>query len=960
MLTDLIVPALEMMMRQFAFFRSASFQLTWHFLQFLLTNVATAAVAATTAQAQESTSNFPIQTIEVTGSAPERDVMAVFSTILTRDDIARSGAQSTAELIQSLPAMQGYTNAAASVGGSGGGVETTSLHSFGSQNTLVLLDGSYGSGSAVNLASIPLAAIERIEITTDGSSTRYGTGAMGGVVNIILRKNSLGGEVQFSVERPQESGGGSTRVSISQGFGDVDQDGYNLLLAFSHDQQAELKATQREFGRTGVIPFSLNGTRYLFTDLSGNTAPASVTVNQANGTTTQFSPYLLANSSCNPGTYKVGLTCEYDYASSTELLPRSQRNSLFTTWNSKLGGGANLFGELVLSQLDVTSQIAAPSRSLGFSLNDPLGQAYVSSYLAQLGINPNNVTSLTLNSRIPDAGTRIDDFHIIAKHLVLGVEGKNREWNYQASLMHSENSENDNVNGGYLDLNALTAIASGGGYNPFTLPGNYAAVLAPAILHQSVDTTHSRLDNANAKVSGDLWRLPGGAVRLDLGAEIFRQGYADNPSAILQGPNALQPNFTDGIVGNNNTALPYNTTRINWAGFGQLQLPLSKQLELGAAARYDHYDAARSSDNFDINGNPTGPAIEGNTFAKATYRLALKFQASDALTLQASYGTGFNAPMLTTITAPLTLSGTTNAQYPCPVGVNDARAIGCQGMARYDVLSGGNPNTGSNGLKGEESTQSMIGLRFNPNKQISLAFSLWQGTLTNSFAVLQEQTAFNNPIGYSNLFKLIYDPYAGQRVIAFEEVPVNLGSGSARGIDWEHTFKANSALGKLNLSWSGSYMIKLEQTYPGGVSQSDIGKFGADQAVVFRLKSRLMLSQQESEQVTNSITINYQSGYHDQTYVAEDGVISLANPDGSLGPYVALNKHEVASYTTFDWQTLVAPNQRCRLRFGIKNLFDRAPPFSLVTAGDGLQVGYDGRYANPLGRQFYLQSTYQF
>jgi iron complex outermembrane receptor protein len=88
--------------------------------------------------------------------------------------------------------------------------------------------------------------------------------------------------------------------------------------------------------------------------------------------------------------------------------------------------------------------------------------------------------------------------------------------------------------------------------------------------------------------------------------------------------------------------------------------------------------------------------------------------------------------------------------------------------------------------------------------------------------------------------------------------------------------------------------------------------------------------------------------------------VRIVNPDGSFGPYVAMPNHNVASYTTFDWQVKAQVQKGLVITAGIKNLFARTPPLSLVVAGGGNQVGYDARYTDPLGRQFYITGAYKF
>ncbi len=920
------------------------------------------------AQEIDDTKNQPVGLVVISASPAHNDNISVSNTLITREEIAKSGAQSVAELLQSLPAMQGFTNAAASVGGGGSGIETASLHGIGAEYTLVLVDdqrmASYGSGSGVNLASIPLSAIEKIEISTDGAATRYGTGAIGGVVNIILRKNSTEGDLQFTLNQPQHAGGGqSTNMSIAKGFGNLGSDGYNVFLAYSHDQSSSLDATQRNFSKTGYVPFSFGGSRYLFSNLTPYTSPASVTVlsqNHGDVSATQFSPNLLASGACSSNTFAVAGVCQYDYAATVQLLPQNRTNSAFASGSLSLGTHATLFTEMLWSDYSLTERANATIVSENLPQDSPLAQTYVAPYLSQLGINPANVTSLSVNMIFPDAGGQTQTFDTVARHFVVGIRGQISDWEYQTSLAHSVSNAKNFADSGMLSQNAVTSILTNGTYNPFEPPTNASAVLAPAQLHQLLDDAVSTLNSIQIQGTTDLFKTPGGFAHISIGAEFERQSYDDNPSSILQGPSPLQPGYTDSIAGANSTNYPYNTSRYSQAGFGELHLPLTSTLDLGTALRYNSYGQAYSSENVNSNGVEVGPAYEGNTFKKTTYQLALHFRPTKEIGLLASYGTGFRAPTLENITAPLTFAGTTIGQYACPVSSSDPRSVGCQGFARYDVLSGGNPNTGAEGLKPETSTETTLGLHFELSQHISLDFTVWEGHLSNSIAVLQEQWAFNNPAGYSDLFKLVNDPSRGQQTLAFEEVPINLATGSAAGIDWNHLVSFDSSIGKVRIQSGGSYILKFIQVFPDGQLESDLGRYGADQNVIFRLKSQLVATLQSSDHLSNSLVANYQSGYYDQNFSAADQTISNINPNGSIGPYVGFDGHRVASLTVFDWQTKIALGANSVLSLGIKNCFNRKPPFSLVTIGSGEQTGYDSRYASPLGRQFYLQALVHF
>jgi iron complex outermembrane receptor protein len=921
-------------------------------------------------QAQETkTDDAPqqMQRVEITGSSIKRITKegALPVQTLTKEDIAKTGAQSVADLIQALPAMQGFIPSSNSVNGSGAGVETASIHSLGSGYTLVLLNGRRMAKSAitnndyaVNLASIPLAAVERVEILTDGASALYGSDAIAGVVNFILKKNSTSTDVAATYNAPTKAGGKSFNVGISKGFGDLDKDGYNLLLAYSHDEQKNLVADQRGFAKSGVVPFSVGGQNYSLYQLSSNTSPAGVTLHHNDNSTTQFSPDFLKNGVCGPHTFRSNNYCKFDYASTVELIPESTRDSFTASGNLKLNSDTTLFSDIVVSKFSIKPQYAPVAQPVGLSLSSPLYAKYVTPYLARLGEDPANIKSASLGLRLFDTGGRKDEYRTDALHMAFGVDGNFKGWDYNASYTHSQNRWYDNALGGYASNNAFNAIMASGAYDPFLPAGSGVAALAPSVLHQTLDQSTSKLDIVNLHGSHDLFKAPGGTAQLGVGVEATRESHTDSPSDILQGQNGMQPNFTDNILGGGFGALPSSSKRNNYGSFAELLVPVAKNFDVTGALRYDSYEAAKNDKVFDQVGNPLGSATQGNSASKATYKVSARWQPIETLLLRGSYGTGFKAPTLAQITSPAILGSTANS-HPCPFSAPDPRAAGCQGTTQYDLLQVGNPNTGSAGLKPETSKQSTVGFRLEPVRNVSIGFDWWQVKIKDQISQVQENLAFNDPVTYSKLLTLFNDPFNGPTV-AFTSVPVNLASAKYSGIDWDHTFKTKSPIGDMSLQWTGTYMLKAEQTFPGSGKQSSLGKYGADQNVVFRVISRLAASLKVSDMFTHSLIANYRSGYHDQTFTADDATVRIVNPDGSFGPYVAMPNHNVASYTTFDWQVKAQVQKGLVITAGIKNLFARTPPLSLVVAGGGNQVGYDARYTDPLGRQFYITGAYTF
>ena len=257
----------------------------------------TLAMSTTPALAQQQ-----LERVEITGSSIRRVEAdtALPVQIVTREEIARSGANSTEQLLQSISAIssQGGVVNATGAGNSTYGQSSISLRGLGEDRTLVLVNGrrlalfAGGNGGSVNINAIPLAAIERIEILKDGASGVYGSDAIAGVVNFILTKDFRGIELGASAGTPTRSGGGKTqKAHVVAGFGDVTQNRFNVTLSASLERESALFAKDRSFAKTGNIAPFISAAATGQGNIEGAYTPGNGTpYNAANEDATQFIP----------------------------------------------------------------------------------------------------------------------------------------------------------------------------------------------------------------------------------------------------------------------------------------------------------------------------------------------------------------------------------------------------------------------------------------------------------------------------------------------------------------------------------------------------------------------------------------------------------------------------------------------------------------------------------------------
>ncbi|NVM76431.1 iron complex outermembrane receptor protein [Duganella sp. SG902] len=937
------------------------------------------ALGMTAAMAQQASDDV-VARVEITGSSIKRIAKEGSLPVqtLSRADIEQSGVQNVADLVAQLPSMQGFITSSASVNGGGGGVQTASIHAIGTQYTLVLLNGRrmapYGTGSAVNLASIPLSAVERVEILTDGASTLYGSDAIAGVINFILKKNQTDLVVEGTYNSPQEKGGKSSNFSISKGWGNLDSDGFNVQVSYAHDEQKELNASDRDFAKSGVHKFSHKGKQYATWQTSINSTPANVEVVTADDDVVLNHDLLTKNGCTQANTFSRSGACRFDYAATVQLLPELKRDSVFANGTLKLGKDTTAYSELVLSKFTNTARYAPAAQPLTVFSTDPVSgvktvnNAYMGAYnssivplLASQGVNAADVTDALLYYRGADAGGRTDEYRTDAVHFVVGVDSNISGWDVGASYTHSQNKQTDKALAGYMSANKFEELIRTGKYNPFVSTTGAAALLADAVLHQDLDVTKSKIDVISAKASREVFDLPGGAAALGLGADFTKQTYTDTPAAIAMGPNPGNPGWTDVEIGGGTGSQALDASRKNWGAFAELLMPVAKTLETTAAVRYDSYDAVEKNNvSYDPSGKAAPSGKLGEDVAKATYKLSARWTPVQSLLVRGSYGTGFKAPTLNNIADPLKNAGSSNA-FPCPVKSPDPRAVYCRpGSSEYGLLDTGNPNTGDKALKAETSKQATLGFRVEPTTSLSVGLDWWDVKLKNQIRTYSQDQLYGVPALANQYIAVYADPIQKSNVLVAIRQPLNLASSHFQGLDWDTTFRTATPIGKASVNWTGTYMLKAEQETPGVGTEKSIGRFDSYDDVVFRVVSRLIFTLKTSDKLSNSLTVNYRSGYHDKPLTADDAAVRVVNADGTIGGVVAMEDHDVSSYTTLDWQTKLNYVKNLTITAGIRNLLDRDPPFSIRNSGGGNQVGYDGRYADPLGRTFYITAQYRF
>jgi iron complex outermembrane receptor protein len=852
---------------------------------------------------EDGAADAGIQRVEVTGSSIKRlaTETALPITTIKAGDFVKQGLTTAAEVLNTMSMNQSSTGSSQSVGAGTGGVASADLRGLGSDKTLVLLNGRRIAshpilGSSVDLNIIPLSALDRVEVLRDGASAIYGTDAIGGVINFITKRAVHGATVSVERYQPQASGAGAeSRLNLSGGFGDLDKDGYNLFGVIDLHQQTALAAADRDFASTSVRPDrGVNNS-------SGTSQPGNFFSD--NGVT--GNPYHAGGCVGTGLISSANGTCRTDTTAYIQAIPKTRQESFLGKATFKLGDN-NLASAEYLHSRSTNASAIAPSPLTGLTMTSaspyyPGGSAGVPA-VAGLGGE-----DLSVNWRTVAAGNRMGYDTSVSDRLVLASEGLVAGWDYNVGLTWSISKAGSAFAGGYTNDTLMRAGVLSGLLNPFgAQSAEGQAYIDAAQLRGEYLAAKMTSAGVDAKVSRELFTLPGGAVGFALGTE-FRHDKASYDVNTELASQASSSGYADAQdqAGQRNIAALYS----------ELSVPLAKELELSMAARYDHYN--------DVGGsfNP---------------KIGLRWQPTKQLLLRTSYNTGFRAPTLYDLHGPATSTFTSNSYDDpvlCPGGSAVAGAnpnLACN-QQQY-IRSGGNID-----LKPEKSKTFSVGAVFEPTNAVSVSLDYFNIKIKDKIGTVSETTIFDNYDKYASYFVYAADGKTLQYVNAVLD---NLGEVHTSGIDASLRWKLpRSAAGDFSFVVDGTWVHSYEyQNEPGGAYVQNVGVY-AEESPVFRWKHNAAINWKKGPWAA-SFANKYLSGYVDQNDVAD--------------AYV----HKVRAYSTYSLSGSYAGIRNTELTVGIKNLFDTDPPYT--NQGTTFQSGYDPRYTDPLGRTFYVKATYKF
>jgi iron complex outermembrane receptor protein len=859
------------------------------------------------AQAVAAAPSQQLERVTVTGSNIKRTDTETIAPVevITRAEIERSGKVTLADVLTTIPSNTGgsFNETANSFAPGSSGA---SLRGLGQKATLVLINGRRVAGygfaqniqdSFVDLNSIPASAVERVEILKDGASAIYGSDAIAGVINVILRKDFQGVEVAVS-------GGHSKPVndynaSIAAGFGDLASDRFNVsgVLDFYKRDEALMSDTDlaptrdlrgKYAGGRNFQSLTAGGTWIRGTDRQANAdckdpITAAEAINRG---------LLLSTSTLNKPTNTF---CSRDFSNVFTVIPETQRVGFLGRGTFDLSNTVQAYVETGFSHNETKFHFQEPFFAGTTGL-------YPFNAAGDLAIFPYNITfapgsagnpfgtNATYSGVLNDLGTRdasitSDSFRVLA-----GAKYALGKWDLDSAVNVSRSDAKQDsrvlTKQGTADAFAITTapqppqpVSAASLYN-LNQPSLNSQALRDSMMSTSGRNSKSDLLALDTKGSTEIMDLPAGAMGLAVGAEFRHEQIKDRPSALAA---------TGGILGQGATNV--DGSRNSYAVFAELAVPVTTTLEAQLAARNDHY-------------SDFGNAL--------TPKIGLKFKPVSEFLVRANWGRGFRAPSLPEITKSSAFFFTSIEQPAC----DPANPFGYTCPNAGAVTTIGGSITANPKLLPEKSRNWDIGFVFSPTKDFSVGVDLYEIKWTNQVVFQDFQAIADDPS---------FDPRAIRAadgtIVAINGQYENASIIMMRGLDLDSSYAVRTGLGKFTAKFNGSYIDTYQYTDSFGDSYELAGSNFAwafiNTSAIPRWKAAASL---DWDQGAWSATgrVNYIAGYR------RDLGGPYFAPSTGL-PQTGVLPRKAPPFTTFDLYGSYAITSKFNVSASVLNLTNRLP-----------------------------------
>jgi len=908
------------------------------------------AAAAQTAPSMSNDDPVVVDEVVVLGSRIPRQIDTEGPapvTTFTAEDILRNGYQSVPDLLRALTQNGGETQSQQSFSGASftPGAQQVDLRGLGPNHTLVLVNGRriadfplpfQGQSNFTDVSNIPVGLIERVDVLSGSASAVYGSDAIAGVVNFVLKSSADGTRFDFRTGFTEDGGGESQRFTVTTGWerggfhGVVGVEALNQEPLWAYDREiqdstadnpgTEVPLARRDFLRT------FDGGDYYF-DPGQATCSA---LSSLNGGTTYYASrpnYGLGNGpdgDDGPG-YFCGSNESIGYGT---ILSKRQSVNTYAAMGYTLNDRTELFLDLQYSHSDLklfsdvqswAYQDAAGSENDEF-INADTGEA--ESWYRQF--SPEEMGGLSKGF----TRNRSDSFTITPG--IKGTFGDANEWGYELAFNHAEYRSTvrfPQIIAGVANeffLGEQQGVDADG--LPIFAVGADAARLYQALTPQEYDLIsedavykpRSRTDSVSASITNSsLFQLPAGPVGFAAVIEGGKQSYDLNPD-----PLALTPYYY-GLIDSDGEG-----DRDHFGVGYEARVPVLGNLEISTAGRYDHY------------------AFGGEGFGKYTYNAGIEYRPISTLMFRGAYGTGFRAPDLHYVfSGPGNTHPSGDDYFRCRTEEPDEEIGDCSYSGEGIVAH----RNGNRDLNPETSKSFNGGVVWQPTRNLSLSVDYFRVELSNQVRDMSVDSILRDEadcrIGETQGGTAV-DPTTPTCVDAIARVerdidgeligvftnPINIAEETTTGIDVAARLRIpTQTIGEFNVSLAYTWVDEHTfQQYPG---DPVIDKLAFDSGYYIPSDKGTASVSWALDKVTATLQGQYLGqlpNYDEDAYISDSWLFNAS-----------------AQYELTD---------RVRLSATVNNLFDEAPVKDLTYSA---YPYYDISWFDSVGRSFYFQLTYK-
>lgn len=739
----------------------------------LISSAVGLAFAHTSIQAQEDKS---VEKITVTGSLIKRTDMAGPSPVTSIDasQIANTGVTDLISLFTKLPisgqgtfSTQGNSSDDTANGGS-----SVSLRGLGADSTLILINGRRVSVSPfakgidtafVDINNIPLSAIKRVDILKDGASATYGSDAIAGVINVILKDDFDGAEISAKYGTTADGGGEEQNVSLIWGNS---SEKFKHTFILDYFDREEVLNGDRDYARSAnqaaLHPNDPDAVD--FRSSAGIPGTIALRSDPTNRIIDEFGVDRCPAEDID----RVNVLCRYDYAPVMTMVPDAERFSFnylgryeindslrafidFNGQNSKSivrGAGSPSFNELFMD---------------GDNVNHPFADAPSHEFFGQ---------DLTMRRRTVDIGNREKRVDTDYYRTIIGLNGEIETWNWEAAYSYIKSESVERGTDGFPNSRRVQEAIDNESWNPFEPSQNSQESL------DFIETTTTRVGKSTNKTfdvtfSGPIMTMGDNELMVAVKAEYREEAISDNPD----------DQFIRGDVFGTE-ATQANGRRDSKSLSAEFAIPVLDELEVQLAVRYEDYS------DF---GTTTDPKV------------SFLWSPMDNISFRGSYGTAFRAPSL----HQLGLGRTDESPNLVDSVRCAAVALGCQ-PAEYTAVFAGNPELGP-----EESSSYNLGMIYEVSEDLDFSIDYYNYDIENIIDS-DTQFVFTNFGGDSTVVERIptSNPNDPGEVVRVYDSFQNIGDLETTGIDLDVAYKIDSEMGLFKLGFVMNYVLKFEEFRP--------------------------------------------------------------------------------------------------------------------------------------------------